>query len=126
MIRILLVDDHADVREGLTLMLQLQADMTIVAEAADGESALPLAEATKPDVALVDMQLPGIDGYEVIKELAVRVPGCVAIMVSLYDSEHSQRRALEAGAYAFVSKSRVGPTLVATVRAAAKREGSGV
>jgi two-component system response regulator DesR len=125
MIRVLVVDDRADVRRAIKLMIEVEPDMTVVGEAADGETALPIAEAVQPNVALVDMQLPGMNGYEVIERLAESVPGCAAIMVSLYDSANSQRRALEAGAVAFVSKSRVHPALIQTIRAAAAETDGG-
>nr|WP_256257498.1 response regulator transcription factor [Nonomuraea pusilla] len=120
MIRVLLADDQAMVREGLRVILEDQPGITVVAEAADGEEAVALARATRPDVCLVDVQMPGMDGIAVTRALAgpgVRDPLRV-VVVTTFDDDEYVHGALRGGAAGFVLKD-AGPLLLAeAVRAA--------
>lgn len=86
-IRIMLVDDHQVVREGLRRMLELEPDMEVVAEAANGQEALSLARAFSPEIVLMDIKMPGLDGIEATRLLKQENPQCKVIMLTLYD-EH--------------------------------------
>ncbi|SEN35620.1 two component transcriptional regulator, LuxR family [Nonomuraea pusilla] len=116
----LLADDQAMVREGLRVILEDQPGITVVAEAADGEEAVALARATRPDVCLVDVQMPGMDGIAVTRALAgpgVRDPLRV-VVVTTFDDDEYVHGALRGGAAGFVLKD-AGPLLLAeAVRAA--------
>lgn len=116
----LLADDQAMVREGLRVILEDQPGITVVAEAADGEEAVALARATRPDVCLVDVQMPGMDGIAVTHALAgpgVRDPLRV-VVVTTFDDDEYVHGALRGGAAGFVLKD-AGPLLLAeAVRAA--------
>ncbi|WP_337959879.1 response regulator transcription factor [Nonomuraea pusilla] len=118
--RVLLADDQAMVREGLRVILEDQPGITVVAEAADGEEAVALARATRPDVCLVDVQMPGMDGIAVTRALAgpgVRDPLRV-VVVTTFDDDEYVHGALRGGAAGFVLKD-AGPLLLAeAVRAA--------
>lgn len=120
MIRVLLADDQAMVRNGLRLILENQPDITVVAEAADGVEAIEQARRLRPDVCLVDIRMPRLDGLEVTRALAG--PGVVdplwVVMVTTFGLDEYIYAALQGGAVGFVLKDS-GPTLlVEAVRAA--------
>ncbi|GAA3265478.1 response regulator transcription factor [Dactylosporangium vinaceum] len=114
--RVLLADDQADVRSGFRLVLDSQPDITVVGEAADGSTALELAQQLRPDVVLADVRMPGIDGLELTRlltEVGLRV-----VVVTTFDLDEYVHGALRNGACGFLLK-RSGPTLlVEGVRAA--------
>ncbi|MFC1932552.1 response regulator transcription factor [Chloroflexota bacterium] len=101
-IQILLVDDHQVVRNGLQHMLELEEDMSVVGEASDGESALSLAELLSPDIILMDIKMPGVDGIELTRQVKQKYPACNIIMLTLYDQYLTQ--AIEAGAKGYLLK----------------------
>jgi DNA-binding NarL/FixJ family response regulator len=119
-VRVLIADDQAMVRNGLRLILQDQPDITVVAEAADGAEAIALARRLRPDVCLIDIRMPRLDGIEVTRALAgpdVHDPLRVVI-VTTFDLDEYVYGALRAGAVGFILKD-AGPTLlVEAVRAA--------
>ena len=115
-IRILLVDDHQVVREGLRHMLELEADLKVVGEAADAREALMQAESLSPNVVLMDIKMPGGDGIELTKEVKQKCPSCNIIMLTLYDEYLPQ--ALEAGAVGYLLKDIKREELIRAVRAA--------
>ncbi|WP_433176637.1 response regulator [Actinoallomurus sp. CA-150999] len=118
--RVLIADDQAMVRGGLRFILEDQADITVVAEAADGAEAVALARRLRPDVCLVDIRMPGLDGIEVTRALAgpgVRDPLRVVI-VTTFDLDEYVYGALRAGAVGFILKDAGPVLLVEAVRAA--------
>ncbi len=121
-ITVLLVDDHALVRQGVRAFLETQPDITVVAEAASGEEAVRLATEHAPDVALMDLIMPGMDGVEATRRLTARSPRTnIVVLTSYHDDEHVFP-AIRAGALSYVLK-EVGPDeLAETVRKAAAGE----
>jgi len=121
-ITVLLVDDHALVRQGVRAFLDTQSDITVVAEAASGVEAVRLAAEYAPDVALMDLIMPGMDGVEATRRLTARSPRTkVVILTSYHDDEHIFP-AIRAGALSYVLK-EVGPDeLAKAVRMAAAGE----
>jgi DNA-binding NarL/FixJ family response regulator len=120
MIRILLVDDQATVRQGWRMRLALEPDIEVVGEAANGAEALQMAEALEPDVILLDLEMPVMDGLLAAGQLVSTLPDCTVIMVSMYDSKENRRRALLAGASAFFGKQQPMETLLSKIRDAAE------
>ena len=102
MIRVLIADDHAVVRQGLRTFLDLQDDIEVVGEAADGASALEAAVELSPDVVLVDLVMPGVDGIEAIRGLRERVPGARAIVLSSFIDDEKLLPAVRAGAAGYL------------------------
>jgi DNA-binding NarL/FixJ family response regulator len=119
-IRILLVDDHAVVREGLRALFDGIDGMQVVAEAGRGEEALLLAQDARPDVAMVDLKMPGIAPTELIRRLQLLVPGCNIIVFTSFADDDLLRDVLQAGAIGYLLKDAQGPELVAAVRAVAQ------
>lgn len=113
-IRILLVDDHQVVREGLRNMLELEADMKVVGEAADAREALEKTEQLSPEIILMDIKMPGVDGIELTRRLKEKRPSSNIIMLTLYDEYLSQ--AIEAGAVGYLLKDIKREELVKAVR----------
>ena len=119
---VLLVDDHALVRQGVRAFLETQSDIAVVAEAESGEEAVRLATEHAPDVALVDLIMPGMDGVEATRRLKARSPSTnVVVLTSYHDDEHVFP-AIQAGALSYILK-EVGPNeLAEAVRKAAVGE----
>ena len=115
-IRILLVDDHQVVREGLRHMLELEADMEVVGEAGDAKEALTQVESLSPEIILMDIKMPGIDGIELTRQLKEKLPSCNIIMLTLYDEYLAQ--AIEAGAVGYLLKDVKREELTRAIRAA--------
>ena len=113
-IQILLVDDHQVVRDGLHHMLELEEGMSVAGEAADAESALSLAELLSPDVILMDIKMPGVDGIELTRRVKQTNPSCNVIMLTLYDQYLTQ--AMEAGAGGYLLKDIKREELVRAIR----------
>ncbi|MGW1296805.1 response regulator [Streptomyces sp. NPDC002533] len=105
MIRVLVVDDHDVVRSGLTALLSAELGIEVAGQAADGPAALAEAERLRPDVALLDIDLPGFDGITVAAGLAERLPSCRTVMLTALDRPGHLRRALDAGAAGYLLKS---------------------
>lgn len=116
MIRILLADDQTLVRGALAAMLGLEADMEVVAEVGTGDDVLPAAKLTNPDIALLDVQMPGKDGLTAAAELRVAVPGCRVVMCTTFGRPGYLSRALAAGAAGFVVKDAPPEQLVEALR----------
>ena len=117
--RILLVDDHAVVREGLVSLLQRQSDLHVVAEAADGASAIRLYREHRPDLVVLDLRLPDMDGAEVTAAIRAEFPQARLLVLSSFDGDEHIYRALKAGARAYVLKDSTREELLAAVRAVA-------
>src|SRR5919199_3067292 len=121
-ITVLLVDDHAIVRQGVRAFLETQPDITVVAEAASGEEAVGLATEHAPDVALVDLIMPGMDGVEVTRRLRARSPRTNVIVLTSYHDDEHVFPAIRAGALSYILK-EVGPQELAdAIRRAASGE----
>jgi len=114
-IRILLVDDHRVVREGLRRMLELEEDLKVVGEAADAQEALTQVESLSPEVILMDIKMPGGDGIELTRQLKKKYPSCSIIMLTLYDEYLTQ--AIEAGAVGYLQKDIEREELIRAIRA---------
>jgi NarL family two-component system response regulator LiaR len=121
-IRVLLVDDHAVVRQGLRLLLESSPDVEVVGEAEDGAAALRHAATLRPDVILLDLLMPGMDGIETIRRLrADGLPGEVLVLTASLD-DHLVKGALQAGARGYVLKVSRPAELVEAVRRVARGE----
>jgi DNA-binding NarL/FixJ family response regulator len=103
-VRVLLVDDHAVVRQGLRAFLRLQPDVEVVGEAAGGESAVAAAASARPDVVLMDLVMPGGDGVAAIRELAVAAPGARVLVLSSFADDDRVFAAMQAGAAGYLLK----------------------
>src|SRR5262245_9890704 len=103
-LRVLLADDHEMVRDGLKRLINEQSDMEVVAEAGDGREALRLAELREPDVVLVDISMPGVDGVTMSQELARVCPRVRIVAVTRHDDSAFVGRMLDAGAMGYVLK----------------------
>jgi DNA-binding NarL/FixJ family response regulator len=117
-IRLFLVDDEPRVRQGLRMRLGMEADIAIVGEASDGQSAVVAVQAARPDVVLMDLHMPVLDGIGATAALRESLPGCAVILLSFQDDPDTRARALEAGAVAFVAKHQIETALPAAIRAA--------
>ena len=116
-IRILIADDHAFVREGTRRILEQEPDLEVVAEAGDGEEAVKLACDLKPDVALVDVAMPRLDGIEATRRIKVQCPAVAVLVLSAYDDDQFIFGLLEAGAAGYLLKSVRGQEIVDAIRA---------
>lgn len=116
-IRVLIADDHALVREGTRRMLEQEADVQVVGEAGDGEETVKLACELKPDVAIVDIAMPKLDGIEATKQIKERCPSVTILILSAYDDDQFIFSLLEAGAAGYLLKSVRSRELVDAVRA---------
>lgn len=123
MIRILLADDHALVRQGLRFILEAQDDMEIVGQAGNGNEAVELAEKLKPDVVIMDVAMPGLNGVEATRRLAASLPRTRVLALSMHKDSVYVREILRAGARGYLLKDSGDADLVAAVRAIAKGEG---
>ncbi|MET0187969.1 MAG: response regulator transcription factor [Pseudonocardia sediminis] len=115
-IRVLLADDEDLVRAGVAALLGLEPDITVVAQAGDGRTAVEAARAHRPDVAVVDLEMPGADGMAVTRELAAAVPDCAVVILTGHGRPPHLQQALEAGASGFVPKGSPGSVLADVVR----------
>jgi DNA-binding NarL/FixJ family response regulator len=116
-IRVLLADDHAIVRGGVSQVLSDQTDIEIVGEAADGESAIAMYGRKRPDVALIDLRMPDLDGVQVVEQIRREFPDAVLVVLTTFDTDDDIDRALTAGAKAYLLKDVSPSDLVACVRA---------
>lgn len=116
MIRLLLAEDQAMMRSALALLLNLEDDMEVVAEVGDAESLLAAASRSRPDVALIDIELPGRSGLDVAAELVTVLPGCVIVIVTTFARPGYVQRAMAAGARGFVAKDGPVEALVDAIR----------
>jgi DNA-binding NarL/FixJ family response regulator len=117
MIRILAVDDHPLLRKGIAALLNAEPDMKLVAEASNGDEAIENFRRYRPDVTLMDLQLPGLDGIGAINSILSESPGARIIVLTTYTGDAQVLRALRAGARAYILKGHVHRELLETVRA---------
>jgi DNA-binding NarL/FixJ family response regulator len=116
-IRILLADDHALVREGTRELLEREEDLQVVAEAGDGEEAVRLTASQHPDVALVDIAMPRLNGIEATKQIKALCPATAVLILTAYDDDQYVFALLEAGAAGYLLKNVRGRDLVEAIRA---------
>ena len=116
-IRLLLADDHAILRAGLKMLLDAQPDMLVVAEASDGEEAVRRALATRPDVAVIDLTMPGLSGVETLQRLRRELPSARLLVLTMHDDPGYARVTQAAGAAGHVIKDSESSELLAAIRA---------
>ncbi len=121
-IRVFLADDHAVLRAGLKMLIDAQPDMQVVGDAEDGEEAVERVASLKPDIALLDVNMPKLDGLEALRRLKAASSEARVLILSMYDDEGYLRRALEAGASGYILKKAADSELMAALRAVARGE----
>jgi DNA-binding NarL/FixJ family response regulator len=117
LIRILTVDDHPILRKGLAALVNAEPDLKLVAEAANGKEAIEAFRCHQPDITLMDLQMPGVDGIQAIEAICSEFPQARIIVLTTYTGDTQVVRALKAGARAFMLKGHVLDELLDTIRA---------
>ena len=117
LIRILTVDDHPLLRKGIAALVNAEADMKLIAEAANGKEAVEAFRSHQPDVTLMDIQMPAVDGLEAIDRIREEFPNARIIVLTTYTGDVQVLRALRAGARAYILKGHVHKELLETIRA---------
>jgi DNA-binding NarL/FixJ family response regulator len=121
MITILLVDDKPAVLNGLRLRLGLEPDLEIVGEAQEGRGAVEMAKTLRPDVVIMDIGMPGMDGIAATERLVEVMPDTAVVVLSIHDDADTKTRALQAGAAAFVEKRLLTERLLTVIRSVTRR-----
>ena len=116
MIRVLLADDENLIRSALASLISLQEDLEVVAQAASGDEAVAMARRYRPDVAVLDLQMPGLDGIAVAETLATDLPDCASLILTSYGRPGHLKRALAAGVRGFLPKTVSAQVLADVVR----------
>lgn len=116
-IRVLVVDDHPLVRQGVVAVVAAESDMAVVGEAGDGRQAVEVFRKVRPDVALVDLGLPVLDGIGAMEAIRAEFPGSRFIALTVYQGDEDIHRALQAGAQAYLLKNAPASQLVGAIRA---------
>lgn len=116
-IRIMTVDDHVMLREGIAAIVDAEPDMTIVGEASNGAEAIDAFHRLRPDITLMDLQMPVMSGIDAITAIRVEAPNAKIIVLTTYEGDVQAVRALKAGAWGFLLKSSLIDELLATIRA---------
>lgn len=116
-IRILTVDDHALLREGIAALLATEADMTVIGAAGTGREAVEQFRALRPDVTLMDLQMPDMSGPEAISAIRAEFPDARIVVLTTYSGDAQITRAFKAGASGYLLKSLIGRELIETIRA---------
>ena len=117
LIRILTVDDHPLLREGIAFLVNVEPDMKLIAEASNGQEAIEAFRTHRPDVTLMDLQMPGLDGIETIGRIRSEFPNARVIVLTTYRGDMKVLQALKAGARAYILKGQVHKELLDTIRA---------
>src|SRR5580700_6456698 len=118
-IRILLADDHTIIRSGLKLLLEQQPDFKVVAEASDGREAVQLVSKLRPDVVILDIGMPNLNGIEATRQIVSEEPKAQVVILSMHSDEGYVLRALKAGARAYILKNSAEADLIRAVRSVA-------
>ncbi|HSK55631.1 MAG TPA: response regulator transcription factor [Jiangellales bacterium] len=121
-VRVLLADDHPVVRAGLAGMLATESDIEVVGEAGDGDEAVAMARALRPDLVLMDLRMPRLDGADATARILADVPATRVLVLTTYDTDGDILRAVEAGATGYLLKDTPRDRLADAVRAAARGE----
>lgn len=116
MITVLLADDHHMIRDALCYLLEAQGDIQVIATAADGQEAVEQATLHCPDVAVVDISMPRMDGIEATRRILGRCPHTRVVMLTIYNSREHIQHAIQAGASGYVLKDSAGQELLTAVR----------
>jgi two-component system response regulator NreC len=116
-IRILLADDHVVMRNGLRLLLERQSNLKVVGEAADGREAVELAASQKPDVVVMDIAMPHLNGVEAARQIVIRSPHTAIAILSMHSDESYVIRSLKAGARAYLLKDSAEADLISAINA---------
>ncbi len=119
MIKILLVDDHALMRQGLRLRLGIEPDLNVIGEADNGFAALAKAQLLHPDVVIMDINMPEMNGITAAYLMNKSSPDCAVVLLSLFDSDQMRQEARDAGVKAFITKNSSTDPLLSAIRAAA-------
>lgn len=117
--RVLLADDHVLIRAGLRMVVDAQPDLMVVGEAGDGREAIAMAESLKPDVVVMDIGMPTLNGIEAAHQVREKLPGTQIVMLSMHSDEGYVLRALKAGAKAYLLKDSAETDLARAIRATA-------
>jgi DNA-binding NarL/FixJ family response regulator len=121
-IRILLADDHTLIRRGLRLVIEQQPDLMVVGEAEDGRQAVALAASLKPDVVVLDIGMPNLNGIEAAKQISEGESGAAVVILSMYSDETYILRALKSGARGYLLKDSAESDLVHAIRSVAEKK----
>ncbi|BCU81218.1 DNA-binding response regulator [Polycladomyces abyssicola] len=121
-IRVLLVDDHAVLRDGLSNIISLEDDMEVVGEAKSGMEALQLVEEVHPDVILMDINMPGMNGVEAIRRIHAQHPGIAILVLTMYDRDEYLYESIRAGATGYLLKDAPSGDVIAAIRSASRGE----
>jgi len=116
LIKVLLADDHSIVRAGLRRIVEESGDMEVIAEAADGREALRLVRETSPDVAVIDISMPGLDGLEVVSQLHGQCPDLPILILTMHEEGQYVVRAIQAGAMGYMTKQSAPEQLLKAIR----------
>jgi DNA-binding NarL/FixJ family response regulator len=119
MIRVLLADDHPLVRQGLRAVFDTVTDIEVAGEASDGRQALRQAVELRPDVIVMDLQLPGLHGIDATRQIQTQVPGAAVLVLTMFEDDATVFAAVQAGALGYLVKGADGADIIAAVRAAA-------
>jgi PAS domain S-box-containing protein len=119
-LRVLMVDDHAMVREGIKGILQTYADLEVIGEAADGEEAVRLAQQYRPDVVVMDINMPKLDGIEATRRIAQQLPTTIIIGLSVQQADQVERMMKDAGACTYITKDQAGDRLYQAIKQAVR------
>jgi DNA-binding NarL/FixJ family response regulator len=122
MLHILIADDHGIVRSGIRMLIDRQPGMHVVAEAEDGIQAVELAQATHPDVAILDVTMPRMTGLQAAREIRARAPETSVLLLSMHDDERYFFDAVEVGAHGYVLKRSADTDLIDAIQAVARGE----
>jgi DNA-binding NarL/FixJ family response regulator len=117
LVRVLLADDHKLIRAGLVLVVQQQPDLSVIGEADDGRQAVQLVESLKPDVVVMDIGMPNLNGIEAARQITASRPDTAVVILSMHADEGYVLRALKAGARAYLLKDSATTDLVQAIRA---------
>ena len=120
MTTVVLVDDHPLVRQGMRAVIDTQPDLVVVGEASDGVGAVRVSVETKPDVVLMDLHMPGLNGIEATKRLRVTSPSTAVLVLTMYDDDNMVFGAIAAGALGYLLKGSDGADIVTAIRSAAQ------
>jgi len=121
-VRVVIADDHGIVRSGIRLLLETQPDLEVIGEAADGVEARDLVVRERPDLAILDVKMPGLTGLQATREIKAQAPGVQVLILSMHDDERYLFEALKAGASGYVLKSQADSDLLEAVRSVERGE----
>lgn len=120
--RLILADDHSVLRSGLRMLLESQGDFEVVGEAPDGEAAVAMVRSLKPDLVIMDISMPGMDGMEATRQVKAVAPAVKVLVLTMHDDAGYLREVLAAGASGYVLKKAIDSELVSAIRAVLRGE----